>query len=145
MRPLERFLKKVRKDPRTGCWHWIGARHRSGRPIFFYRGNKSIDARLWAYFRFRVGVAEPNCPGYAINTCRTRYCVNPEHIKLAPDQLRARGNNHPRRKISYATACEIRRRAVEEKLSTRQLAKIYSLGQSTICKILANKLWRVRS
>lgn len=80
--PIERFMRKVRVDNVTGCWHWLGYVTRlRGRPKYGQFGDenrKVVRAHRWS-FEYHVG---PIPSGYEVDhLCRVPYCVNPEHLE----------------------------------------------------------------
>lgn len=75
---LIRFLGKVRKDRKTGCWVWEGHRDPSGYGQFRFKGKTHWAAR-WSYAVFR----RPLIAGLTIeHKCRNTSCVNPWHFEL---------------------------------------------------------------
>ena len=69
---------KVWRDLRTGCWLWTGTRNAYGYGVTQY-GGKTTQAHRLAY-ELRVG---PIPHGMQIDhTCRTRHCVNPDHLEV---------------------------------------------------------------
>jgi hypothetical protein len=95
-----RFDEKVMPEPMSGCWLWIGAVQSSG------YGNFGTDGKN--YLAHRVSYTERRGPipeGMTIDhKCRTRSCVNPDHMEVVPfkENLRRRNaakthckNGHP--------------------------------------------------
>lgn len=73
----ERFLKKIEKDPASGCWFWGGTLNHKGYSVMKVDG-KLIFMHRWAYEHY-VG---PIPGGLTIDhKCRVRHCVNPEHME----------------------------------------------------------------
>lgn len=75
--PEERFRAKMRVDPDRGCWLWTGSTGRNGYGYFYFDGRPGLAHRFsYAYF---VG---PIPDGLELDhLCRTRRCVNPEHLE----------------------------------------------------------------
>lgn len=71
-----KFLMKVVRDAKTGCWDWSGSLHpRYGR--FDFRGDRKLAHR--AAYEFFVG---PIPMGMQIDhVCRNTRCVNPLHLQ----------------------------------------------------------------
>ena len=75
----ERFLKKIERCPKTGCWIWVGAKF-SGkdRGQFWFRGTNWLAARAgWTIFRGELPDGKMLC-----HTCDRSLCVNPEHLYI---------------------------------------------------------------
>lgn len=76
-----RLLSKVKKEPDTGCWIWIGGKSKRGRPIMWYAGKQvyayRVSAWLWLGFTGRE-------KGLQINhgPCDNPLCVHPLHIYI---------------------------------------------------------------
>jgi hypothetical protein len=76
-RPVEdRFWRKVRVDPDTGCWVWLGAHHERGYGRFGADG-ATVYAHRWAYEHF---VGEP-AGDVLMHLCDNPPCCNPSHLK----------------------------------------------------------------
>ena len=75
--PLERFMAKV-SIADTGCWIWTGAKDkRSGYGNAWHEG-RNIKSHRLAYV-LHVGLIPE---GLVIDhLCRTRECVNPDHLE----------------------------------------------------------------
>jgi hypothetical protein len=74
---IERFLGKVKKISKSGCWNWSGRRDKYGYGRFDitkpYIGN--IGAHRFFHF-------VPGELAVAHHRCRNKSCVNPNHIVL---------------------------------------------------------------
>jgi len=75
----DRFWRKVKLDPDTQCWNWIGCKDPKGYGRFWYRGKNRWAHRVTKRFRRT-----------AHHTCYNTSCVNPEHLQ---DVSRAK-NSH---------------------------------------------------
>lgn len=75
---LARFEAKFVPEPNSGCWLWIAALHeRAGYGAFRYKGQARLAHRV-SYEHFR-GIIPA---GLVLDhLCRTRCCVNPEHLE----------------------------------------------------------------
>lgn len=84
--PVERFMSFVSPEPNSGCWLWTGALQGPG-----YKTDKG-------YAQFRPKNGGPNMSGHRFawaiiarkeftpglqldHKCRTRTCVNPDHLE----------------------------------------------------------------
>lgn len=87
--PMESFLRRLRVDESTGCWHITPKTH--------YYALIPIDARMvmghrWAYETY-VG---PIPAGHEIDhLCCVKGCVNPDHLEpVTPGENKRRANAH---------------------------------------------------
>jgi len=80
MSPTERLaaLKtKIRHDPETGCWIWLGSKNRYG-----YGGAKWNGTSIMAHRVFYYLLVGDIAPDLEIDhLCRVRNCVNPAHLE----------------------------------------------------------------
>ena len=83
-----RIFAKVDKGE-DGCWRWLGAKTGNG------YGQVCVSGRSWLVHRF---LYEQECgvipEGMQIDhLCRTRHCVNPEHLEVVtPGENLRRGD-----------------------------------------------------
>lgn len=79
---LRRFTPKFRKT--DGCWPWTASRNNRGYGCFAMDGrSKSAFAHRVAFEHWRT----PIPPGMEVDhLCRTRHCVNPDHLELVTHQ-----------------------------------------------------------
>lgn len=74
----ERFLTKVKKVARTGCWEWQGHVTRYGYAQFNPTHDKPVRAHRYSYEEFRGPIPDGL---HLDHLCRNRRCVNPEHLE----------------------------------------------------------------
>lgn len=73
--PIERFLRYVSPDARTGCWLWTGSL-RKGYGRFW------MDRGMAAHCAGYVMLCGEIAPGLQLDhLCRNRACVNPAHLE----------------------------------------------------------------
>lgn len=145
--PATRFWEYVRKG--DGCWEWTGGRQSGGYGTFTPYPRRNVKAHRYAY-ELAVGPIPPGL--YVCHRCDNRGCVNPAHLFLGTHQDnmddRTRkgrgwcptGEAHPRAKLTYALADEIRRRRCEG-LKLCELEVVFCLSRATIDRVVAGKAW----
>ena len=74
-----RFFKKV-SVLENKCWNWTGALAGGRQPCFVYKG-KNVSASRVALILYKGEEPEEK---YVFHTCKSRLCVNPDHLKPAP-------------------------------------------------------------
>lgn len=86
---IDRVMRRVAGDPRTGCWLWTGSLQPTGYARITVGGN-GLFVHRWMFERFRGAIpdgftvdhachnADPTCPG---GRCTHRRCVRPEHLE----------------------------------------------------------------
>lgn len=74
-------------DP-TQCWVWTGATRENGYATM--RATISGEARMIAPYRAMYAAINGDVPAGAsvLNTCRTKNCCNPKHLKLHVQSVR---------------------------------------------------------
>ena len=78
IKDVERLLRKVTPNPRTGCWTWSGGTDRGGYGKFSLKGQGTSAHR--ASYRILVG---PIPGGLEVrHKCDNPPCVNPGHLEL---------------------------------------------------------------
>lgn len=151
----ERFADKFIPEPMSGCWLWIGAMRRDGRPLL--RGDEQRSKMAMAHrlsYELHVG---PIPDGLAVcHRCDTPQCVNPRHLFLGtptenfedmrrkgrgkPPPLH-RGQAHPFAKLTEDIVRECRRRH-EAGESQRALAREFGVAKPTMQHALTGLTWR---
>ena len=77
---LDRIMRQVKKDSKTGCWVWQGAKSNNygkfGRGKIFFRGRHNFVHRLM-FAHFKGGLKK----GLVIrHICNNGLCCNPDHL-----------------------------------------------------------------
>lgn len=67
-----------------GCWNWKGAHLSTGYPFVEWKGSRTTAARV-AYELINGEI--PN-GGFVKANCNNRNCINPEHLYVAPGNLK---------------------------------------------------------
>jgi transposase len=112
-----------------GCWIWQLSRLGSG-----YGQYRGTTAHRWIYQHFKGPL--PTCLQLD-HLCRTRSCVNPEHLEpITPtENIRRR----PVTKLSVAQIVEIR--ALVKSISLKEIALRFNVSASSISLIANNVIW----
>lgn len=79
---MTRFLAKVNKDASGGCWLWIGAISTNGYGKFYGHDGRTWNAHRWALLHIGGQALDPDLT--VDHLCRTRACVNPDHLEQVP-------------------------------------------------------------
>lgn len=72
--------KRSHKDEITGCWHWIGAKHRQGYGFIRHKEMMRTIQRVMAIESGIFGDVAFDMSLRVGNTCRNKLCANPEHL-----------------------------------------------------------------
>lgn len=126
----------------TGCWEWVGNRHRDGYGYF------EIDGTTYRVHRlvYEFCVADPGNL-MVLHHCDNRACCNPEHLYLgdAFDNIMdcvIRGR-HPPSKMTPDGVREIRRRAAEAgNCNYKGLAAEFGISAHSVKDIVSRKRWK---
>lgn len=139
--PEERFWFNVRKS--NGCWLWAGCTN--GR-----YGNMTIKQRGWKSHRYSYFLHNGKIPkGKEIcHKCDNTLCVNPSHLFAATHSENmqdmvgkdraSHGESHTNAKLTGEDVLEIRKSTATYK----ELARIYNVHDSHICRIKNKERWR---
>lgn len=73
----DRFWNKATTDPSTGCWLWIGATTGNGYGNFRFKGKNHAAHRVSR----SLLIAEVEAELDLDHLCRTRSCINPDHLE----------------------------------------------------------------
>lgn len=96
----ERFWSKVEVGHPLGCWLWVAADNGVGYGAF-WDGNRQVSAHRWAY----EALVGPIPEGLVLDhLCRTRHCVNPDHLEpVTPRENVMRGNTLAAKRASQVS------------------------------------------
>lgn len=156
----EQFWRKVKRSSR--CWEWMGPRTQLGYGLSRIDG-KCVTAARRAWHLVNGPIAD----GLQVcHHCDNPPCVRPDHLFLgtAKDNMADRlrkgrrsvpqrmsapkrrqigvfGETHGRSKLSAIDVQEIRRWYATGQPSMSQLARIYEVNISSICRIIRGRLW----
>ena len=168
-RASKRFWEKVDRSAGSGCWHWLAAQDRCGYGKF-YIGTDGDGKDVMGYaHRVVWELVYGAIPEGAevLHRCDNPLCVNPRHLFLGTQkdnvrdmiekgrenfgpgrmeierhpEYRARGEHHPRAKLTEDAVREIRRE-VARGVRQCEVVKRFRVGHSTISDIVRRKTWR---
>jgi hypothetical protein len=147
--PDERFNEKYVVNPKTGCWDWITGDSEEY-PKFWNEGGY-IRASRFSYQRASGARLRPEqC---VCHSCDNPSCVNPGHLfignhlenmrdKAAKKRAsRLPGTANGRAKLDEGTVTAIREEYAKGGVSQWELARRYSIGQSTISRVIRQQAW----
>ena len=147
-----RFLSKISKNPKNGCWEWTGTLFSTGYACFWMAG-KSRKASRVSFEFFKGPIAAGLC---VLHTCDNRKCVNPDHLWLGSNaensddmktKGRAKGGSPPGERAGKAKLTELQVRAIRAEYSlgnTTQtaLGKKYGVTSVSIGQIVHRQHWK---
>jgi hypothetical protein len=149
-RPIEeRFWEKVKKQ-KNGCWIWTGATSSNGYGHLRQKNQKAISTHRFSWILHRGKVPKGKQVLHDCPKRDNRRCVNPAHLwlgsckenmedKVAKGRA-ARGNKSGK---SVLTARQVRqiKRLLLRGVSQSEIARRYSVWQTTISCIDLGKTW----
>mgnify|MGYP001572228155 CR=1 FL=1 len=87
----ERFDEKWVPEPNTGCWLWTAGLDRGRYGVFEGAGHsRTRKAHRWAWVLYRGPIPEGM---YLDHICRTRCCVNPDHLRAVTPYMSVTENS----------------------------------------------------
>lgn len=81
---VERFYKKVEIHPESGCHVWKGYVHKHDRYGRFRCEGKIFLAHRWIYTEKVRPILITENVIHVPERCRTKQCVNPDHLQAVP-------------------------------------------------------------
>ena len=129
------------------CWPWSG--HVTDRGYGVFAPTKKGQFRAHRFALHAYLGREP--VGMVLHNCHNRRCVNPLHLsegthkenmaQMADRRRAARGPRHPKAKLSTAKAVAMTLLNKSGDYSTRELAVMFGMHQSTVAAIVIGRLW----
>ena len=139
---MERFLSKVNKT--DTCWLWTGCCNKKGYGQFRING-KTVKTHRWSYEQ-HIGLIPPNL--LVRHKCDVRNCVNPDHLEVGTHQenmrdMVERGRHGDSLRNFKLTEDDVRFIRVIRVFGFNcyELAKMYSLGGTTMKRVLNGQTW----
>ena len=154
--PEDRFYQKTELASRpsslsvsTPCLEWTGYRVATGYGQFWADGRRQ-SAHRWIFQHQNGIIAE----GLEVrHKCDNPRCVRVDHLELGSRQdnvddmmernrrASTKGTQNGRSKLSEEQVREIRRHLAEKQLSTRKIARMYSVSQGVVSNIKHRRIW----
>lgn len=142
-----KFKKRVRSNPKTGCWDWIGPRHPSGYGMFC-AGGKRIYAHRYLY-ELANG---PITPGMELDhLCGRKCCCKPSHLEEVThrenmQRAAARGAwngiRNGNAKLTEPEVLAIQLLYTAMCIPPTIIARAMGLGKSNVCTITRREGWK---
>ena len=137
---IERFWEKVDKKKAAECWPFMGSRDKAGYGWF----NASPFCKGQAHRFIFMYLYGPLKPGECVlHRCDHPFCVNPKHLwkgtglENVADRTK-KGRTHS--KLTAIQVVEIRK-LIMDGLTNPELARQFSISQTTIWRIRCGKAW----
>lgn len=131
------------------CWKWLRTKDEAGYGM--------VNLNYVTYRSHRVAFFIHNAIDpigkFVCHSCDNTSCCNPNHLFLGTpadnfDDMEIKGRNfipvaenNGMSKLSNGNVLKIREIFANGNISRRQLAELYNIDYSTMCKILKNKAW----
>ena len=142
---INRIFDKLKRNPKTFCWEWIGCLNHDGYGIInINHKNRRIHRIMYKYIYSTIPEEKP----YVLHRCDNRKCCNPIHLYAGTHQdnmddmvkrnFSTKGENNPSAKLTEQLVKEIR----QSKESLSALAKRLNVNWTTVNNIRCRKTWR---
>jgi len=135
------FETKVHRT--KDCWLWTGAKGK-GPYGMFSLGREKIKAHRASWIIHFGEIPEGM---YVLHKCDVSLCVNPEHLFLGTHKNNMEDMVRKGRgcmKLTWDGVNRVRRLHATGKILIKTLAKIFSLNQTTVGRIVNNKTWKLK-
>ncbi|HET9285413.1 MAG TPA: HNH endonuclease [Candidatus Angelobacter sp.] len=144
----ERFVSKVCRDKKSGCWIWNGLIRLDGYGATRFEGREQGAHRAaWKLFRGKIPQGMMVC-----HKCDVRACVNPAHLFLGTAAENARdmsvkgrnrrGEKHGSAKLTRVQVRQIKAMLAEDRMYMSEIAREFGVSETTIRAIKTGKTWK---
>ena len=145
---MQRFLDKILKDPKTGCWNWQGSKNQKRGAYGRFR----VDGKCWLAHRFSYFLFKGDPEGkYVCHHCDNPSCVNPEHLFLGTQRDNMRdmtekgradnaGERNGRTKLTQVDVDDMRWLSGMG-VKTSRLANEFDVSWLAAHRIVTNRTW----
>lgn len=141
---------KYTVDENTGCWEWQRHKNEDG------YGTVRLNGKMWKAHRaaYALFVGDIAADMRVCHRCDNPGCVNPEHLFLGTqldniqDMLtKGRGNKPNGTRVNTAKLTEeivlkIRELYATGEYSQAKLAKMFSVAQPQVCRLINRTSWK---
>lgn len=149
MTNIERFMSKVYPEPNTGCYLFIGSTKRNGYGQLLSKSYNGFNlAHRFAYY---LEYGEFDRSMNVCHKCDNPICVNPDHLFLGTQfenckdmtekGRRVRGEGFKSAKLNDESVIKIRQLYATGNFLQKEIAKMFSVGKTSIVYILSRKTW----
>jgi hypothetical protein len=148
---IARFHTKI-KISNDGCWNWVGGKDKDGYGMFWTEGRNMRAHRFALLSKVDPDGETDYSSMFACHTCDNTDCVNPDHLYFGTcrenilDMLkRGRGScgeKNGNTSLTDDDVLKIRSAYRNSKVTSRQLAKQFNIGKSTVLRIIHGKSWK---
>lgn len=139
---VDRIMRAVEKDSKTGCWNWMGSGSDRYGYISYNRKNWLVH-RLMYVLTNNVTLAKGDV---IMHLCDNSWCCNPDHLLLGTHTSnmadRTLKGRHAAAKVNLEQAKEIRIRFAKGE-SAYALAAEFGLSNATVHAIGVGRSWKV--
>ena len=147
--PKHFFKHLVVPSDKDKCWIWHGAKNSSGYGCFLLDGKVKLAHRV--SYQSTFGDLQDDL--LVRHKCDTKLCVNPAHLEQGTHKDNTQDSidrnryafsyeqNKRNAKLSREDILQVKK-LHSQGISQREIAKLFSVHNSTICSIVNNKSWR---